>query len=410
MKFIHIADVHLGAVPDSNMPWAKERHDEIWESFKYILNVCNEEKADLLLIAGDLFHKQPLVRELKEVNYLFSALETTRVVMMTGNHDYMGPRSNYRDFKWNEKVHMFSSDRLEAADFPDINTTVYGLSYMTRDITEPLYDDMDITAVPVTIVRTDAAPNHEGTVMGTYTDIYKETDTETEIEADIDTDTVTGINAGTVRTAGAGRIKILLAHGGDERNIPINRKKLLGHGFDYVALGHIHKPEIISDRMAYSGSLEPIDKNETGPRGYIIGEIHEGDSNRTEIKFVSCCHREYKTVVIDINQDTTNNALADAVKGEIRRQGAQHIYQVIIRGFRDENIHFNKEAIYPLGNILEVTDESVPDYDFDALLRENADNIIGMFIKRINESAGRDEINKKALYYGIEALLGAKEQ
>ena len=117
MKFIHIADVHLGAVPDSNMPWAKERHDEIWESFKYILNVCNEEKADLLLIAGDLFHKQPLVRELKEVNYLFSTLETTRVVMMTGNHDYMGPRSNYRGFKWNEKYICFQATGLKRRIF-----------------------------------------------------------------------------------------------------------------------------------------------------------------------------------------------------------------------------------------------------------------------------------------------------
>ena len=69
MKFIHIADVHLGAVPDSNMPWAMERQNEIWESFKNIITVCNREKVDLLLIAGDLFHKQPLLRELKEVNY-----------------------------------------------------------------------------------------------------------------------------------------------------------------------------------------------------------------------------------------------------------------------------------------------------------------------------------------------------
>ena len=78
MKFIHIADVHLGATPDSSMPWGEARQKELWGSFKSIIKICNEEKIDLLLIAGDLFHKQPLLRELKEVNYYFSTLEIGR--------------------------------------------------------------------------------------------------------------------------------------------------------------------------------------------------------------------------------------------------------------------------------------------------------------------------------------------
>ena len=58
---------------------------------------------------------------------------------------------------------------------------------------------------------------------------------------------------------------------------------------------------------------------------------------------------------------------------------------------------------------MDVVDESVPDYDFEALYKENADNMIGMFIKRIKESNKNDQVVRKALYYGIEALLGAKE-
>lgn len=359
MKFIHIADVHLGAVPDSNMPWALERQNEIWESFKNIIAICNQEKADLLLIAGDLFHKQPLIRELKEVNYLFSTLETARVVIMAGNHDYIGTRSNYLGYKWDERVHMFLKDSYEAIDLPDINTRVYGFSFLTRDITEPRYDN---TPLPYII------------------DSYADT-----------------------------RINILLAHGGDEKSIPISRKKLLGHGFDYIALGHIHKPEIISKRMAYSGSLEPLDKNETGQRGYIIGEISEGEEKSTDIRFISSSHREYRSIIITVDQDMTMGALADRIKESVQKQGAHNIYQIYIRGFRDENIHFDKEAIYPLGHIIDVIDESHPDYDFDFLYRENSDNMIGMFIKQIKESKNQDEINKKALYYGIEALLGARE-
>lgn len=44
MKFIHIADVHLGATPDSSMPWGEARQKEVWDSFKNIIKACNEKK------------------------------------------------------------------------------------------------------------------------------------------------------------------------------------------------------------------------------------------------------------------------------------------------------------------------------------------------------------------------------
>lgn len=352
MKFIHIADVHLGAVPDSNMPWGSEREKEIWQSLQNVITACNDNKVELLLIAGDLFHRQPLVRELKEVNYYFSKLETAQVVIMAGNHDYIGERSNYQGYEWDERVHMFINDTMETIEFPDINTEVYGFSYHTRDTTDPIYDAI--------------RPEHND------------------------------------------RLHILLAHGGDEKDIPINRRKLMDSGFDYIALGHIHKPERITNKIAYSGSLEPLDKNETGERGYIFGEITGEDKRQTVANFIPSSLRQYKRLNLPITQDTTNGSLKDQVAEAIKQNGMQHIYQFCIQGLRDEAIHFDKQVIYSLGNVLEVVDESVPDYDFDALYRENADNMIGLFIQRIRESEKQDQITKKALYYGIEALLGAR--
>lgn len=353
MKFIHIADVHLGAVPDADQPWGALREKEIWSSLQNIVNVCNQEKADLLLIAGDFFHKQPLVRELKEANYILSKLETARVVLMAGNHDYIAARSHYQEFTWDERIHMFLKDTMGVVDFPELGVKVYGFSYYSRDISEPLYDN--------------------------------------------------------ARPANRDKINILLAHGGDEKNIPLNRKKLQESGFDYIALGHIHKPEIISERIAYAGSMEPIDKNELGERGYIIGEITEEQGTRkTSIRFVPNSIREYKRVKLTVTPDTTNGSLQDQAREVMHSSGEQHIYSFLIQGIRDETLHFDKEAVKALGNVLEVEDESVPDYDFDALYQENADNMIGLFIKRIRENVKQDEVAMKALYYGIEALLGAK--
>lgn len=51
--------------------------------------------------------------------------------------------------------------------------------------------------------------------------------------------------------------EILLAHGGDDSHIPIKKENLLGLGYDYIAMGHIHKPQIICpDKIAYAGALE----------------------------------------------------------------------------------------------------------------------------------------------------------
>ena len=221
MRFIHLADVHLGAVPDRGCPWSKEREEEIWSTFRRVIAGIREDPVDLLFISGDLFHRQPLMRELKEVNYLFSTIPDTRVYLMAGNHDFISRDSFYNTFEWNSNVIFFRSRELTCVKDPRLDVYVYGLSYYDREIKDGLYDQ----AVPV---------QKEG-------------------------------------------IHILLAHGGDEKHIPLSAAALAASGFDYVALGHIHKPQIlIRDQAAFSGALEPIDRNDTGEHGYMEGRLING--------------------------------------------------------------------------------------------------------------------------------------
>lgn len=71
MRFIHLADVHLGAAPDAGYPWCGRRENEIWETFQKVIEDVREKHIQLLLICGDLFHRQPLRKEVRDVNYLF---------------------------------------------------------------------------------------------------------------------------------------------------------------------------------------------------------------------------------------------------------------------------------------------------------------------------------------------------
>ena len=183
MRFIHTGDIHLGATPESKKGWAKSRGDEIWHTFERLIKRIKEEPVDLFIIAGDLFHRQPLLRELKEVDYLFSTIPETKIVLCAGNHDAMKKGSFYEGYQWSDNVIFLGDRNIEKVEIEELNTCVYGLSYHQTEIREALYDR-------IIVDRPDM-------------------------------------------------INILVAHGGDEKHIPMNRKKIAMSGFDYVAMGHI---------------------------------------------------------------------------------------------------------------------------------------------------------------------------
>ncbi len=139
MRFIHMADVHLGAVPDSGCPWSAFRENEIWETFVRVIDQIREEKIELLLIAGDLFHRQPLPSQIERVSQLFASIPDTEVVWMAGSHDYLREDSAYRKAKWTKNVHGFLSGKPEVIELEKLHTKVYGCSYEQPQITEPVY-------------------------------------------------------------------------------------------------------------------------------------------------------------------------------------------------------------------------------------------------------------------------------
>ena len=346
MRFIHIADVHLGACPDAGKAYTDQRPEEIWNTFEHIIRICQAEQTDLLLIAGDLFHRQPLLRELKEVDYLFSTLTHTKVVLIAGNHDYIRRDSYYRTFRWHDNVYPLFGREIRCVEFDGLQTAVYGLSYYSREITEPLYQR--------------AAPE------------------------------------------GRQRYEILLAHGGDEKHIPINWEELERSGFSYTALGHIHKPQAVRrNRIVYAGALEPVDRNDTGPHGYVKGEL-TGKGNH--ISWIPCASREYIHLEVLVDERDTAGSVKQKIRKLIHEYGNENIYKIMLKGERDRDILLDSLNPDDLGNILEVTDETRPAYDFDRLYRENADNLIGRYIESF-AGCSRDSEAYQALCEGVDALL-----
>ncbi len=374
MKFIHIADVHLGMQPDKGKKWSQERAREIWESFAAIIDIVEAEQPDLLLIAGDLFHDNPKASELKEVNALFKRIDPVRVVLIAGNHDYLRPGSRLDGFTWNENVAFIRSPELQSIYFDDIDTAVYGFSYNRRNIHESLTDMLQSVNGAF-----EKGPGHK-----------KPGASETE--------------AGNKTTDGmkAGACNILIAHGGEAGNVPVDFKRLSRAGFDYVAMGHIHKPGQMAKNIWYPGSLEPLDKNETGEHGYILGEL---SASGCEVRFVPIASRSYVHAALEVDRTTTKMSLKNMLAGYMQQHGRENLYCFELRGFREPDISFWEDASEYQGNVVEIMDFTEPDYDFEQLERENADNVIGMFIREILRSDRPDEIKRRALYCGLRELM-----
>lgn len=348
MKFIHMADMHLGALPDAGKPWADTRARELWDTFSDICEACNRERADLLLIAGNLFDRQPLNKELKEAAYILGKLNRTQVVIMAGDADYLRENDNYSTYPWPDHVHFFTKEKVDKIYFNFLDAQVWGLSYTHSHICEACYDEL--------------SPE----VNGTY--------------------------------------HILLAHGGDENHIPINRMQLVTAGFDYVAMGHNLKAELRErEKLAYAGSPEPLVPDDESNHGYILGEI---TPDGTKLRLIPIAKRSYRRIELFVNENSDTDSLLDELRGKLANLGMGNIFTVVLKGTACENI--DKEALMSAGNILEIVEDTRPVFDYDSLEKEHDSDIVGRFLE-ISKKYQDDEVGRKARDYGLWALLGGNK-
>lgn len=347
MKFIHMADAHLGVQPDKGRPWSEAREKEIKETFVKVVEDAEEKQVDLLLIAGDLFHMPPSEGMIRDVDYILSKLSKTKTIMIAGNHDYMKPDSPLANYKFSSKTICLSADKISNVYMKDLNVCVTGFSYNSKENTDDILDR--------------------------------------------------------IKPAKQGAFNILLAHGGDAKHLPFNRKTLRESNFDYVALGHIHKPEVIKENAVIMvGSLEPIDYTDTGARGYIYGDVVDGI---VKTQFVPVAKRNYMNLLINIKPDHSPAMIVDLVDRQIKNLGVQHIYRILVKGHNHNHDVFDFTSLTTKYNIYEVVTEVSEEYDLTRIYTDNQDNLIGKFINRLSNNYYNDEVCKKAIHYGLDVLL-----
>lgn len=257
MRVIHTSDWHLGRTLES-----RSRLPEQEQFLKQLCEIACSENADMVLVAGDIFDTSNPPAAAEELYYgaleRLSAGGSRAVVVIAGNHD--------------------SPDRISAANplaarhgislvgYPGEDLGLGGPAGGARRVrTGPGWLEVycpgcDETAFVATLAYPSEVRLNE--VLGETLD-----DKERQMAY---SDRVSRLLTESLAAAGEGTIRFVLSHlyaaGGreseSERQIQLGgalavQPQAFGAGVHYVALGHLHRPQVVAASLApcrYSGS------------------------------------------------------------------------------------------------------------------------------------------------------------
>lgn len=358
MKFVHIADIHMDS-PFVNLSDRETLGDlkrlEQRKKLKEVIEYIKENEIDMLFIAGDLYEQQYIKQTTIEyINNLFKEIPETQIYIAPGNHDPYLKNSYYSKYKWNENVKIFNS-KIEKIEQDEIDIYGYG-----------------------------------------FEDFYC---TECGIE--------------NLKIENSEKENILIMHGTlDGANIEekqynsISTKMLDEKGFDYVALGHIHKTNFNKEsKIIYPGSLVSLGFDELGQHGMVVGEIK---NKKLNIEFVPIKSSEFVEKRIDVTEIISKEELIEKIN-LIEIQPNEYV-KIILEGKR--NFEINTYELYKLiqePQIIKIKNKTKINYKLDEI--ENETTLKGLFAKEIkqkledeNLTNEQKEILEKAIEIGFEAL------
>ena len=272
MKILHTADWHLG-----HRLHEQSQFEEQSLFLSWIGNYITDEKIDVLLISGDIFDTGVPSNQSLEMYYNFLVkLKNTScqsIIITGGNHDSPGTLNAPKGLlnALSIKVIGKAAENIEDEVFEiDINS-----------------EKVIIGAVPY-LRDGDIRKAVSGETFEELTDKYK--------QALINHYEKSAQQCELINTSNAPVIAMghLFATGGSvsesEQNIYVGTLGHIGAGdfptyFDYIALGHLHRPQIIggNDKVRYSGSPNILSFSEIKYEKKVIVLTIE-DNEISEIK------------------------------------------------------------------------------------------------------------------------------
>ena len=280
MKIIHFADLHLGVESYGRIDpttGLSTRLEDFLNALDQVVDYALDNVVDLILFCGDAYKsREPSQTQQREFAKRINRLSTggIPVFLLIGNHDLhnaIGKATTTEIFDTLAVKNVF------VANHPGIHRI------LTNSGT------IQIAALPW--LRRSALLSKEETKNLTFDQINQKLQ-------QVLTDTI----ATSISKLDPNLPSILAAHVwvsgvqvGSEKSITIGQEHALllssvaNPAFDYIALGHIHKHQVLSDNppVVYSGNLERLDfSEEEDDKGFCLVEIQpDGAAGKRQVSF-----------------------------------------------------------------------------------------------------------------------------
>ena len=300
MRFFHLADLHIG-FPLKN----GENNFNFQNTLDFVIEKAKEYKVDLVVIAGDVFHKRdPEVRDEKLFARFVNALAESNIeiLIVTGNHEGapFRERSIHLDL-YNELPLKF----IHISKTPEV-ITIKGVNFIT--LPYPFKTNI--------LSKEEYRDKSEDEVLNIL---------NRRLLSIVD-ELISEVN---------GEKNILVAHmpvsegviGFEQyinfsKELPLSIEELDRSNIIYYALGHLHKNQILKSRkyehtFAYPGSLDRLDfGEENDPKGFFFVEVED---SLKAIEFIeNPFARKFYTIQIE-NDSSFDNINFEKIKDSIVR-------------------------------------------------------------------------------------------
>jgi exonuclease SbcD len=232
-KFIHAADVHLDSPLRGLEQYEGAPVEEIRgasrRALENLVELAIAEQVAFVLFAGDLYDG-----DWKDYNTgLYFGRQMTklreagiRAFLLSGNHDAASQLT--RHLRLPDNIKILSDQKPESVSLEDFGVMLHGQGFPRRVVTENL------------------SAGYPKPVPHLF-------------------------NIGLLHTSVDGRE-------GHEPYAPCSLEGLLSKGYDYWALGHVHRREILHQDpwVVFPGNIQGRHVRETGPKGCTVVTVRDG--------------------------------------------------------------------------------------------------------------------------------------
>lgn len=341
-SFLHISDLHL-CEPFKNNFYLDGYflREEMWKTLQNAVIFANNKNIEFIFITGDIFNKEYFTKAhaLRFIEILKN-FRGEKIFIIFGNHDFVGGDNVLLDVDIPENIIVNFSNEIDEFVMPEYNLSIFMHSWTNAVERVPVIDAIKFKS----------------------------------------------------------KRNILLLHSGtnvDPGYMPVAISSLTR--FDYVALGHIHKPTTVSKNICYPGSLTPLSIGETGAHGGMYGLIDES----LKLEFVRLSELQYTNAEIDVD-----GLSYDDIVEILKIEGGINILRLKIKG--SKNIYINvddlKASLSNFYKFVEIVDERIYTEEF---MKEHSEIFEGI-VRFLDKKNLDDNLRREVIESAIKHLVGTR--